>query len=87
MGDGRANVYDPATNRWSNAGTTGRIAQTATRLTDGRILITGPGEEATSSGLISGTSRANRLAAGANLLNAVAPSVKRIASWRLPPSV
>jgi N-acetylneuraminic acid mutarotase len=46
FGDGRAELYDPATNRWSNAGTTGRIAETATPLANGRVLITGAGQEA-----------------------------------------
>ena len=46
LGDGRGELYDPATDRWSNAGTAARIAATATRLTDGRVLITGQAKEA-----------------------------------------
>ena len=46
LGDGRGELYEPATNKWSNAGTAARIAETATRLTDGRVLITGQAQEA-----------------------------------------
>src|SRR5438105_4028518 len=46
LGDGRAELYDPATNQWSSAGRQGRIAQTATRLANGRVLITGQGAAA-----------------------------------------
>jgi len=46
FGDGRAELYDPATNRWSNAGTAARNTETMTRLADGRVFITGQGKEA-----------------------------------------
>jgi N-acetylneuraminic acid mutarotase len=46
FGDGRGELYDPGTDRWSNAGTEARIAETATLLTNGKVLITGPGREA-----------------------------------------
>src|ERR1700737_4900078 len=45
FGDGRGELYDPATNRWTNAGTAARNTQTATRLTDGRVFTTGQGKE------------------------------------------
>ncbi|TMC32198.1 MAG: hypothetical protein E6J32_01300 [Chloroflexi bacterium] len=46
LGDGRAELYDPATNQWSSAGRQGRVAQTATRLANGRVLVTGQGAAA-----------------------------------------
>ena len=45
FGDGRGELYDPATNRWTNAGTAARNTETATRLTDGRVFTTGQGKE------------------------------------------
>ncbi|MDQ6712145.1 MAG: hypothetical protein M3Z28_03025, partial [Candidatus Dormibacteraeota bacterium] len=46
FGDGRGQLYNPALNTWSNAGTAARNTQTATRLADRRVLTTGQGKEA-----------------------------------------
>jgi len=46
FGDHRAELYDPATDHWSNAGIMGQTNHTATLLRDGRVLVAGGSESA-----------------------------------------
>jgi hypothetical protein len=79
FGDGRAELYFPATNRWSNAGTAARNTETMTRLADGRVLITGQGKEAQLYNLA-----ANHWSVAATMLqDRVAPSATRLADGRV----
>ncbi|HVS05191.1 MAG TPA: kelch repeat-containing protein [Candidatus Dormibacteraeota bacterium] len=79
LGDARAELYDPATNRWSNAGTAARNTETMTRLTDGRVLITGQGKEAN----LYNPATNRWSVAAAMLQDRVAPSATRIADGRV----